>query len=123
MVVSPQPDEDSLDYHTIDEATAKQLLSAIDSDQSFEDLSEKMKGLGSRSRLRILSLLNQRDLCVHDLSTLLEMSQSAVSHQLKELRNKGLLNRRKEGRVVYYSVHDEQLDTLLKTLRNTLFNA
>lgn len=123
MSSSQQSNKDPLDYHTIDEATADQLLSEIDGDRSFDDLSETTKGLANSSRLRILSLLSRRDLCVHDLSTLLDMSQSAVSHQLKELRNKNLLNRRKEGRVVYYSVKQQQLEALLGALRSTLFES
>jgi DNA-binding transcriptional ArsR family regulator len=58
--------------------------------------------------MKILLFLSRQELCVHDLTAMLDMSQSAVSHQLAELREHGLVSKRKEGRVVYYSLSDER---------------
>lgn len=114
---SAQPaDESSADFHTIDEADARQLLSALEGGD-LGALEGKLKVLSNRTRLKILTFLRDRDLCVHDLSALLEMSQSAVSHQLKELRNQKLVTRRREGRVAYYSLADEALESILDHLR------
>lgn len=120
MTTPENPTEESIDYHTIDERTADGLLEKQEPLENFQGLSEKIKGLGNVTRLRILAFLKQRDLCVHDLSTLLDMSQSAVSHQLKELRNLNLLTRRKEGRVAYYSLNESEFNDLIGDLREVL---
>lgn len=110
-------DESSADYHTIDEADARTLRSALGEDRDLSELEGELKALSNRTRLNILAFLRERDLCVHDLSALLNMSQSAVSHQLKELRNQKLVSRRQEGRVAYYSLADEGLESILDRLR------
>ncbi|WP_457555413.1 ArsR/SmtB family transcription factor [Candidatus Pyrohabitans sp.] len=72
------------------------------------------KILGDPTRVRILHALSLREMCVCDLSALLEMSQSAVSHQLRILRNARLVKYRREGKVVYYSLADEHITKLIK---------
>lgn len=116
MPPSDHTTEESTDYHTIDESTAGKLLSNRDAPDSVAALVDKIKGVGNTTRLNILGFLSQRDLCVHDLSALLDMSQSAVSHQLKQLKDQGFLNRRKEGRVVYYSLDDAEFKAFLDDL-------
>lgn len=71
------------------------------------------KQLGDPTRLRILSALSRHEMCVCDISALLRMSQSAISHQLKSLRLSNLVTSRKEGKVVYYSLADEHVAALL----------
>jgi len=73
------------------------------------ELSETFKVLGDPTRIKILHALNEKELCVCDLSELLKMSSSAVSHQLRVLRNHKLVKHRKEGRSVYYSLDDEHV--------------
>lgn len=73
------------------------------------ELSETFKVLGDPTRIKILHALNERELCVCDLSELLDMSSSAISHQLRVLRNNKLVKHRKEGRSVYYSLDDEHV--------------
>jgi ArsR family transcriptional regulator, lead/cadmium/zinc/bismuth-responsive transcriptional repressor len=65
--------------------------------------------LGDANRLRILSLLAQEELCVSDLATVLNMSESAVSHQLRNLRAMRLVSYRKQGRNVFYRLHDSHV--------------
>jgi len=116
MSASEVQSDDAAQYHTIDEAEAKKLRSNQPDSSELQELEQKIKTFGNTNRLRILRYLSQQDLCVHDLSALLDMSQSAVSHQLKELHNRGLLDRRKEGRVVYYSLNEEILRDVLDSL-------
>ncbi len=81
---------------------------------SLEALSDIFKVLGDPTRLRIVSALGVKELCVCDIANLVEMSVSAVSHQLRILRNLKLVKHRKEGKMVYYSLDDNCVETLLK---------
>ncbi|NLK58842.1 MAG: winged helix-turn-helix transcriptional regulator [Tissierellia bacterium] len=72
------------------------------------------KQLGDPTRLRILVSLAEHEMCVCDISALLQMSQSAISHQLKSLRLSNLVISRKEGKAVYYSLADEHVIRLLE---------
>jgi ArsR family transcriptional regulator, lead/cadmium/zinc/bismuth-responsive transcriptional repressor len=83
----------------IDERTARQLAS------TFQALSDP-------TRVRMVSALMPGELCVADLATLLSMTQSAISHQLRILRTLHIVHARKEGRVVYYTLQDEHIRDL-----------
>jgi DNA-binding transcriptional ArsR family regulator len=77
-------------------------------------LAELFKALADPSRVRIISALTSTELCVHDLAAALDMSQSAVSHQLRSLREKRLVRFRREGRHVYYQLDDEHIRDLFR---------
>lgn len=77
-------------------------------------LGELFKALGDPTRLRIISLLLENELCVHTLEAALGMSQSAISHQLRVLRQMNLVRFRKEGRHVYYALDDDHVRELVK---------
>jgi DNA-binding transcriptional ArsR family regulator len=76
------------------------------------DLSELFKALCDNTRIKILYALSLNELCVCDIANLIEMSQSAVSHQLRVLRNLRLVKYRKEGKSVYYSLNDQHVVNL-----------
>ena len=76
-------------------------------------ISELFKMLGDHTRIRILHALKQSELCVCDLSYVLDMSQSAISHQLRLLRGARIVKYRKEGKNVYYSIDDQHIFSLL----------
>lgn len=78
-------------------------------DEVVFDLAELFKTMGDPTRIKILYALKERELCVCDLSELLDMSSSAISHQLRVLRNNKLVKYRKEGRSVYYSLDDDHV--------------
>ncbi|OCQ96955.1 ArsR family transcriptional regulator [Nostoc sp. MBR 210] len=96
-------------------------ISTIDSDilspsveeflniEKAQRMAEFFSFLGDANRLRILSFLAQKEFCVSDLATLLDMSESAVSHQLRNLRAMRLVNYRKQGRNVFYRLHDNHI--------------
>ena len=81
---------------------------------TITDLSDFFKILGDSTRLQIVMALEQGELCVSDLSSLLTMTISAISHQLKALRIAKLVKIRKEGKIVYYSLDDDHIHTLLE---------
>jgi ArsR family transcriptional regulator len=76
-------------------------------------LAELFKVLGDPSRLRILNALGATELCVCDLATALDMSQSAVSHQLAVLRSARLVRARREGKAMFYNLDDEHVSGMV----------
>ncbi|WP_373538625.1 ArsR/SmtB family transcription factor [Chamaesiphon sp.] len=77
--------------------------------EKAQRLSEFLGFLADPNRLRILSVLAAKEMCVGDLAALLEMNESAVSHQLRTLRAIRLVNFRKQGRHVFYSLQDREI--------------
>lgn len=73
------------------------------------DLSELFKVFGDSTRIKILWALDESEMCVCDIAYLLNMTQSAISHQLRVLKEARLVKYRKEGKVVYYSLDDEHV--------------
>ena len=82
-------------------------------DEDAQTIAETFKILGDPTRVKILHALSKRELCVCDVSAVIGMGQSAVSHQLRLLRGARLVKHRKEGKMVWYSLDDEQIALLL----------
>ncbi|WP_435925633.1 ArsR/SmtB family transcription factor [Paenibacillus sp. DYY-L-2] len=88
--------------------------------QAAVQFADWFKAFSDPTRVKIISALLKRELCVHDLTVLLEMGQSAVSHQLRLLRNLRIVKRRKVGKTVYYSLDDAHIEQIfLQTLQHT----
>jgi DNA-binding transcriptional ArsR family regulator len=84
--------------------------------QTIERVSRLFSALSDPTRLKILHALNvTKELCVCDLAALAELSVSAVSHQLRLLRDRDLVHARRAGRMVYYSLADDHVATLMGT--------
>jgi len=77
------------------------------------DLANLFKIFGDPTRIKILHLLTQTELCVCDIATILKMTQSAISHQLRVLKQAKLVKYRKDGKVVYYSLDDDHVYTII----------
>ena len=84
------------------------------SEETLQKTCELFKILGDVNRIRILLALQHSELCVCELSLLLDMSQSSVSHQLRHLRNKNLVKFRKENKQIFYALVDEEIIKLIK---------
>lgn len=82
--------------------------------ETLQDLAELFKALGDHTRVKILNALYHAELCVCDLTSLLDMNQSAVSHQLRVLRAGKIVKSRKEGKNVYYSLDDAHVQKLIE---------
>ncbi len=83
------------------------------SDDELYRLSELFKVFGDTTRLRILYVLFETEVCVCDLALMLQMTQPAISHQLKILRQAGLIKSRREGKSVFYSLADSHVSTMI----------
>ena len=80
--------------------------------EEFNDLSVLFKMYADPTRLKILSLLFKEEICVCDISKLLDMTQSAVSHQLSVLRQNRIIKYRRSGKNIYYSLDDEHIQLI-----------
>jgi DNA-binding transcriptional ArsR family regulator len=98
----------------------KPLQESLLSSSKAQRMAEFFSFLGDANRLRILSILAKKELCVSDLAALLEMSESAVSHQLRNLRAMRLVSYRKQGRNVFYQLHDSHVFHLYQAVAEHL---
>ncbi|QCX34184.1 helix-turn-helix transcriptional regulator [Caloramator sp. E03] len=83
-------------------------------EETLYDLAEFFKVFGDSTRIKIMCALFEEEMCVCDIAALLNMTQSAVSHQLRVLKQSRLVKYRKEGKVVYYSLDDEHIKDIFK---------
>ena len=82
-------------------------------ERDIDRLTKTFKAMGDPTRLRILWALQGEEMCVCDLAALLEISESAVSHQLKTLRTLELVANRREGTILYYRLNDHHISQLI----------
>lgn len=106
------------EFHCVTPDRAESLIDGIPPDSTGRDMAETFKALSDPARVRILYLLSQDELCVHDLAAMLEMSQSAVSHHLKILRLMRLVCTRREGRSIFYALDDDHVMSLFNECRD-----
>ena len=101
------------EYMHAHENTVKAVKQQMPPDEQLYDLAELYKIFGDSTRIKILYVLFESEMCVCDISTLLGLSQSAVSHQLKILRQADLIKPRRDGKQVFYSLADEHVKTII----------
>lgn len=87
---------------------------ALPTGQVLAGLTDLFAALGDPTRLRIIAALASRELCVCDLAAAIGQTESAVSHQLRILRDLGLVRSRREGRLVYYALDDDHVSVLYR---------
>lgn len=86
-------------------------------ERTVYDLADLFKVFGDSTRLRILCVLMEQEICVADLADTLEMTQSAISHQLRTLKQSKLVKARRRGKMVYYSLDDDHVRSIIETGR------
>ncbi|MBO5279514.1 MAG: winged helix-turn-helix transcriptional regulator [Lachnospiraceae bacterium] len=82
-------------------------------EEKLYDLAELFKVFGDSTRIKILYVLFEKEMCVCDIAELLHMTQSAISHQLRVLKQSSLVKFRREGKTVYYSLADSHVRTII----------
>src|SRR5262245_60946781 len=100
---------DTCDVFHLDPAKVAALRAQILSEGSVDALAETFRLLGDGTRVRILDALSRSELCVCDIARLLNLSESAVSHQLRLLRGMRLVRPRRQGRMMFYSLDDQHI--------------
>ena len=101
---------DFLHVHT---ATVEKVRTLLPSEENLFDLAELYKIFGDSTRIKILYVLFEAELCVCDIARLLDMTTSAISHQLRILRGAKLVDFRREGKTVFYRLADDHVRTIL----------
>ena len=90
-----------------------QIIQKLPKEELLYDLAEFFKIFGDSSRIRILSLLREDKFCVNEIEQLLQLSPSAISHQLRILRQARLVRYQKIGKEVFYSLDDDHIEKIL----------
>lgn len=82
-------------------------------DDILDNIADTFKVFGDKTRIKILYVLHTKELCVCDIAQLLDMNQSAISHQLKVLKQAKLIRSRRDGKQIFYSLDDSHVRTIL----------
>lgn len=101
---------------SVDEGCADTVIDIeqIPAEEVVEETERLLKGFANGTRLRILSVLRDGEVCVHEIAEALEVTQSAISHHLRLLRDARIVSKRREGRHVYYMLGDEHIRDMLE---------
>jgi ArsR family transcriptional regulator, lead/cadmium/zinc/bismuth-responsive transcriptional repressor len=114
-------DTPSCDDHLVHLDSVRSSQSQIIPTAKAQQMAEIFGVLADTNRLRLLSVLGNQELCVCDLAALTKMTESAICHQLRLLKAMRLVNYRKEGRNVYYSLGDSYITNLYTNLYTSLY--
>lgn len=98
-----------MDKQIIDRDIVKQVIDALPDEEILYDIAELFKVFGDSTRIKIICALFESEMCVYDLATTLNMTQSAISHQLRILKGAKLVKNRRDGKLMYYSLDDEHV--------------
>ena len=101
------------DYIHTKEDIVEVLENTMPQEEVLYDLAELFKVFGDSTRIRILYVLFETEMCVYDLSKILNVTQSAISHQLRVLKQNKLVKFRREGKNIFYSLADEHVRTII----------
>ena len=111
--IEQEVEDGSCEFMHVHEEIVKKVEGVMPDEQQLLDLSEFFKIFGDSTRIKILYVLSQSEMCVCDIATLLQMGQSAISHQLKALKNARLVKSRRDGKTVFYSLADDHVKTII----------
>ena len=107
------PEKETCDFLHVHDEIVSDVNRQMPSEEVLFDLSELFKVFGDSTRIRILYCLFASEMCVCDIASLLSMTQSAISHQLSVLKRTKLVKCRREGKIVFYSLADGHVRTML----------
>lgn len=111
--IEQEVQEGVCEFMHVHEEIVDKVEKAMPGEQELLDLAEFFKVFGDSTRIKILYVLSQSEMCVCDIATLLQMGQSAISHQLRVLKQMRLVNFRRDGKTVFYSLSDDHIQTIL----------
>jgi DNA-binding transcriptional ArsR family regulator len=108
-----QNDVERCEYIHAHEDIIRKVTQEMPEDEILYDLAELFKIFGDSTRIKILYVLFESEMCVCDIAQLLNMTQSAISHQLRALKQSKLVKYRREGKTVFYSLADGHVRTII----------
>lgn len=105
--------EECCEEMVVHENIINDVREQLPDEEMLYDLAELFKVFGDSTRIKILYVLLESEMCVCDIAALLNMTQSAISHQLRVLKQSQLVKFRREGKAIFYSLADEHVVTIL----------
>lgn len=111
--IEQEVQEGVCEFMHVHQEIVEKVEKVLPDEQQLLDLSEFFKVFGDSTRIKILYVLSQSEMCVCDIATLLQMGQSAISHQLRVLKQMRLVKFRRDGKTVFYSLSDDHIQTIL----------
>ncbi len=106
-------EKDTCEYMHANEELVKRVLDGMPQEDFLFDLAELYKVFGDSTRIKILYVLFEAEMCVCDIAQVLSMNISAISHQLRVLKQAGLIKFRRDGKTVFYSLADDHVRTII----------
>lgn len=106
-------DNERCDQFCLHENIVDAVSGHMPSEDELFDLAELFKVFGDTTRIRILYVLFESEMCVCDIAAILDMSQSAISHQLRIIKQAKLVKNRRDGKTIYYSLADDHVKTII----------
>lgn len=106
-------DVECCDFYQVHDDVVKTVKEKMPDEDELYDLAEIFKVFGDSTRIKILYVLFEQEMCVCDIAQLLNMTQSAISHQLKILKQSRLVKNRREGKAVFYSLADGHVRSII----------
>jgi ArsR family transcriptional regulator len=101
------------EYIHAHEDVIENVQKKLPADEKLYELADFFRVFGDSTRIKILYVLLQSEMCVYDIASLLGMTQSAISHQLRVLKQMQLVKFRREGKTVFYSLSDSHIENIL----------
>lgn len=101
------------EYIHVHEDVVNEVKKQIPPEESLDDLADFFRIFGDSTRIKILYVLLCSEMCVCDIAKLLQMTQSAISHQLRVLKQMDLVKNRRDGKTIFYSLSDGHIKTIL----------
>ena len=108
-----EKNSEQAEYMHADSGIIEKVNETMPDEEILYDLAELFKIFGDSTRIKILYVLVESEMCVFDISQLLNMSMSAISHQLRILKQAQLVKFRREGKTVFYSLADDHVRTII----------
>ena len=106
--------KNKVDVMIIHQEDVEKVLESMPDENIFLNLADTFKLIGDNTRCKILYILNEHEMCVGDISNILDMTKSSVSHQLANLRRSGIVRCKKIGKEVFYKLDDEHITKLFE---------
>lgn len=96
----------------VNQEIVDKVTKSLPDEEILYDVAELFKVFGDSTRIKIICALFESEMCVYDLAATLQMTQSAISHQLRILKNANLVKFRRDGKMIYYSLDDEHVQQI-----------
>ena len=119
MAYRAEPDTiEQCDFIAVHQGIVDKVNKVLPDEEELQDLADFFRVFADSTRIKILYLLSQSEMCVCDIASLLNMGQSAISHQLRILKQMRLVKYRRDGKTVFYSLSDNHIQSILAQGKN-----